>query len=211
MSERTADLSRRHTVKASPAGVVSVTGGKLTTYRKMAQDTVDVVVGLLGRSPRTTRSVTRRLAIQGAPARRPGPARTAPPGKPDHLVARYGTEAPAVAELVVERPELGRPVVAGLPYVAAEVVYAVRAEMARTVADVLDRRTRARLLDGRAAAAAAPAVAELLAAELGWTADRAAAEARGYAEEVLAELERAGVTGAAVPGPAGGAAGVGHP
>ncbi|MFP5318254.1 MAG: FAD-dependent oxidoreductase [Acidimicrobiia bacterium] len=143
-----AEAARRHVVDAGPSGMVTVVGGKLTTYRRMAEDAVDVVCERLGRRARCR---TARLALRGAG---PGEGR---------LWRRYGTEAAAVERLGLEEP-----LVPGLPYLRAEVVWAVREEMALTLDDVLSRRTRATILDARAAAAAAPAVAQLMAAELGW-------------------------------------------
>ena len=96
----------------------------------------------------------------------------------------------AVAE---GRPELLDPIVAGLGYLGVEVVYAARAEMAQGVDDVLARRTRALIQDARAAAAAAPAVAALLAAELGWTEEKAAGQAGDFARGALEDLRLAGV------------------
>ncbi|MEN9824036.1 MAG: hypothetical protein RLZ04_2462 [Actinomycetota bacterium] len=160
-SGRTADLSRHHKVNTSDHGVVSVTGGKLTTYREMAEDTVDAVTARLGRSDKCR---TRRLPLLGAAGYRekePGSAAA-------HLADRYGTLAAEVRALVDARPELGEPLVPGLPYLRAEAVYSVHHEMALSLDDVLTRRTRARLLDRPAAMVAAPAVARLLAAELGW-------------------------------------------
>ena len=160
-SGRTADLSRHHKVNTSDHGVVSVTGGKLTTYREMAEDTVDAVSARLGRSDKCR---TRRLPLLGADG-----YREQEPGSPAaHLADRYGTLAAEVRALVAARPELGEPLVPGLPYLRAEAVYAVHHEMALSLDDVLTRRTRARLLDRPAAMTAAPAVARLLAAELGW-------------------------------------------
>ena len=173
-SERTADLSRRHTVRVSPEGLVTVTGGKLTTYRKMAEDTVDAALGVLGRTagPCVTKSLRLRGAT-GRPSRaRPPTARaarrgtTAPDGTGSdpgddatavaaHLAGRYGNETPAVLALADGRPELLEPLVPGLHYLAAEAVYAVEEEMASSVDDVLDRRTRASLRDARGAAEAA--------------------------------------------------------
>jgi glycerol-3-phosphate dehydrogenase len=207
-SERTADLSRRHTVRTSEGGVVTVTGGKLTTYRKMAEDTVDVVLKCMGRRPKGC--VTKDLRLRGAArglrtAPTPGGTSAAGAGGGQtrgvddaasvaaHLASRYGSETPAVLALVGERPNLLDPLVEGLHYLRVEALYAVRHEMARSVADVLDRRTRASLRDARAAAAAADAVAELIGPELGWSAERAAAEARSYADALLAELTRAGL------------------
>jgi glycerol-3-phosphate dehydrogenase len=127
--DATADLSRKHLLHRS-GSVLTVVGGKLTTYRAMAEETVDAAVELLGRGAR--RSVTARLPLVGAAPRRvlqrvPAPAR---------LVARYGTEAPRVHALGAE------PVVAGRPETVGELRFAVRAEGARTVGDLLDRRTR---------------------------------------------------------------------
>ncbi len=206
-SERTADLSRRHTVHTSTSGVVTVTGGKLTTYRKMAEDTVDAVAAALGR--RSLRCVTKDLRLRGAghasrvPAqRRDGAART--PSVPDdatatatHLAGRYGSETPEVLALADGRPELLDPLVEGLHYLEVEALYAVRHEMAGSVADVLDRRTRASLRDARAAAAAARRVAKLSGPHLGWDGHRIAAEAEAYGEIRRLELTRAGLD----PGP----------
>ncbi|SEL81844.1 glycerol-3-phosphate dehydrogenase [Blastococcus sp. DSM 46786] len=125
----TADLSRRHLL-AWDGPVLSVVGGKLTTYRAMAEEAVDAVVARLGRG--AARSVTARLALVGAAPRVALDRLGAPP----RLVARYGTEAPAVEALGPA------PVVAGRPETVGELRFAVRHEGARTVADLLDRRTR---------------------------------------------------------------------
>jgi glycerol-3-phosphate dehydrogenase len=194
-SERTADLSRRHTVGVSPSGVVTVTGGKLTTYRKMAEDTVDVVERQLGRR---THCVTRSLSLRGAtPVERPagsdGRAADDPAAIAGHLARRYGTETPAVLALADGRPELLEPLVPGLHYLAAEAVYAVEAEMARSLEDVLDRRTRASLRDARAAAAASERVAALVGPALGWDEARCRKEATDYAARIRTELVTAGL------------------
>jgi len=188
MSARTADLSRRHSVRTSAGGLVTVTGGKLTTYRRMAEDTVEAVLGVLGGGTGRARGVTRRLRLRGAPSRHPDEAE-----RQDRLFCRYGTEAGDVRALVSERPELGARVSDSLPYLAAEVVYAVRQEMAQTVEDVLSRRTRALLHDARAAAEAAPAVARLMAPELGWSGEQAARHAERFQAQVHAQLARAGL------------------
>ncbi len=163
-SNRTADLSRRHKVTRSPSGVVTITGGKLTTYREMAADTVDDVVEYLGPldHPVSRRSLTRKLRLRGAKGYEDEAARD------EALAERYGGEAAAVRALVADDPALGEPLVPGLPYLRAEAVYAARHEMARSLDDVLARRTRARLLARDASAEAAPDVAALLAPELGW-------------------------------------------
>ena len=202
LSERTSDLSRRHSVTRSAPGVVTVTGGKLTTYRRMAEDTVDVALRELAGTTAGP-CVTKRQALRGAR----GSAETVPEGITvpaalvTHLSARYGDEYGAVLAVAAGRPELLLPVVDGLPYVGAEIVYAARHEMARTVADVLDRRTRALLLDARLCAHAAPSVASLLAAELGWTADQEEAEAARFVDHALGELASAGLGRAATRAP----------
>lgn len=157
----TADLSRRHTVNTAPSGVVTVTGGKLTTYRQMAQDTVDEVAKLLGRR---TRCHTKRLQLIGAKGYRP-----ATPGSPQaHLAERFGSQAAQVQALIDSNPSLAEPLVPGLPELRAEAVFAARHEMVRSLDDVLTRRTRLRLRDRQATLAAAPEIARLLATELGW-------------------------------------------
>lgn len=187
---RTADLSRRHTITRSEHGVVTVTGGKLTTYREMAEDTVDEVLAILGRRARCR---TRRLALIGSGGDRPV--------SDPHLLSRYGTLG---AELPLDDPLMVEPLVPGLPYRRAEAVYAVTHEMARTLDDVLTRRTRARLLDRDATVAAAADVAALVAPHLGWDHDETARQVevfrRSCADEAAAllvdEQEYVGATGA---------------
>ncbi|WP_246081004.1 glycerol-3-phosphate dehydrogenase/oxidase [Modestobacter altitudinis] len=144
--DATADLSRRHLLSWD-GPVLTVVGGKLTTYRAMAADAVDAVVARLGRGAR--RSPTARLPLVGAaPA-----AVLARVGAPARLVRRYGTEAPVVAGLG------GEPVVEGRPETVGELRFAVRAEGARSVADLLDRRTRIGLVGAERAVAATVAAA----------------------------------------------------
>ena len=175
-SERTADLSRRHAVMRSAAGVITVTGGKLTTYRKMAADAVDAVVEAIGRGGQ---SRTKKLPLRGAEGWESI--------DDAHLASRYGAEARVVRAIVDAEPSLGEPLVRGLPYLRAEAVYAARYEMARTLDDVLSRRTRARLLGRDASAAAAADVAALIAGELGWTPEEQEAQVRTYVESIDAE------------------------
>ncbi|HEY8545019.1 MAG TPA: glycerol-3-phosphate dehydrogenase C-terminal domain-containing protein, partial [Acidimicrobiales bacterium] len=190
-SGRTADLSRRHRVALSEAGVVTVTGGKLTTYREMAEDTVDAVVEHLrargdrierGDPARASRGRTANLRIRGADGWEEAEAADA------HLAHRYGSEYRVLQAMIDTTPDLGEPLVKGLPYRRAEAVYAVRYEMATTLDDVLSRRTRARLLDREATAAAAEDVAALVGAELGWSADEQARQVAAYRQ--AAERER---------------------
>ena len=183
--EKTADLSRRHGIRVSGAGVVTVTGGKLTTYRAMARDTIDQVDQVLDGKHR--RCHTKHLPLTGARGYRAPSPDAAPLDV--HLAGRYGTEAGAVRALVTADPTLGEPLVPGLAYLKAEAVYAVRTERARTLDDVLDRRTRCRMLDRAATAEAAESVARLLAPELGWDDATTAASVSAYRAEL--EHERA--------------------
>ena len=171
----TAALSRDHTIVISPSKLVTLTGGKWTTYRKMAEDVIDQAEKIGGLKSRP--SPTAELPIHGA---------TEAKGEASHLRV-YGSDAPAIAALVKQSARLNAPLVAGLPILQGEVLWHVRHEMARTVEDVLARRTRALLLNARASIAAAPTVARLLADELGkdeaWVAAQVAAYtalARGY-------------------------------
>ncbi|MGA1555227.1 MAG: FAD-dependent oxidoreductase [Ilumatobacteraceae bacterium] len=188
-SDRTADLSRRHRISVSDAGLVSVTGGKLTTYRQMAEDTVDVVMDRLGLpvSRRVGRSRTARLRLVGASGSRRS-SRTS-----THLSSRHGDEADTVARLVDADPSLAAPLVPGLPYLRAEAIHAVREEMAMTLDDVLMRRTRAHLFDRSACRQAAPDVAALIGAELGWSPARITEQVEGYVAVCDAEERAAGV------------------
>ncbi len=191
VSERTSDLSRRHTVSTSPHGLVTVTGGKLTTYRKMAQDTVDAAVRVLGESPRRRPCVTKSLALVGATTRARDPVAQAQ--RSGRLLSRYGTEYPAVLAVADGRPDLLQPAVPGLPYTGAELVYAAREEMALTLDDVLARRTRAGIQRAHATMAAAPAVARLLAPEMGWDEREAAGQAARFVASCQKELLTAGL------------------
>jgi glycerol-3-phosphate dehydrogenase len=151
----TATLSRDHTIHISSSGLLTIAGGKWTTYRRMAEDAVDhaIVLGHLEEKP----CVTRELRIHGF----------APQAERYGALAIYGSDAPAIDKLIRDEPELAAPLHAALPITGAEVVWAAREEMARTVEDVLARRTRALFLNASAALAMAPEVARLLARALG--------------------------------------------
>jgi glycerol-3-phosphate dehydrogenase len=179
-NERTADLSRRHSVRTSDSGVITVTGGKLTTYRRMAADAVDAATKKLGTHGKH-RSQTKKIRIRGA-------AGSDASDLPPDLAARYGSDARDVLALEATDASLAEPLVPGLVYTKAEAVYAVRNEMARTVDDVLSRRTRARLLGRDASADASASVAALLASELGWSDAERDRQAAAY--QALIEVER---------------------
>jgi glycerol-3-phosphate dehydrogenase len=158
----TSSLSRDHVIHIDRSGLVSVMGGKWTTYRHMAEDCVDQAATLAQLPERPC--ATQNLNIHGyySTARQFG------------ALSVYGSDAYELQKLIANDPGLGQALHPALPYVKAEVVWAVRHEMARTVEDVLTRRTRALVLNARAALDMAPTVADLMARELGW--DRAAKE-----------------------------------
>lgn len=184
-SGRTADLSRRHAIGTSSSGVITVTGGKLTTYREMAQDAVDEALGRIGRSERCR---TRRLRFLGSES-------VQAEGTVDaHLHGRYGSEAALVQALVEADRTLADPLVPGLRYLRAEAVFAARHEMATTLTDVLVRRTRSHLQDREACLEALADVAELLAAELGW--DDPTRDEQMSAYRAVCDAEIAAATGA---------------
>lgn len=161
---KTLEVKRNHEIRTDPDGLVTVVGGKLTTSRHMAEQTIDAAQQVLGerRRPRT-----KDAYLLGAAGYDPE-AVIASGGLRAHLGERYGTEAGFVSRMLAADPSLGAPIVRGLPYIEAEVVYSARHEMARTVDDVLSRRTRSRIQARDESAASAPRVAELLQRELGF-------------------------------------------
>ncbi|MHB1194419.1 MAG: glycerol-3-phosphate dehydrogenase/oxidase [Longimicrobiales bacterium] len=166
----TAEISREHAVRVSDAGLVTIAGGKWTTYRKMAEDTVDVAAAVGGLPARP--SPTRDLNIQGFHVHAEKFGRLAP----------FGSDAPDVEALMRSRPGWSERLHPRLELTPGEVAWFARVEMARTVDDVLARRSRALLLDARASSEAAPAVADILAEELGRDAAWATAQARAFQE-----------------------------
>jgi glycerol-3-phosphate dehydrogenase len=154
-TSKTSSLSRDHTIHVDNSGLLTIVGGKWTTYRHMAEDCVDhcITLGELKDVPSTTQN----LKIHGYKE------------DVDALTSLgvYGSDGDAILALAAADPTLAEKLHPELPYVGAEVVWGVREEMARTVDDVLSRRTRALFLNARAAIAMAPAVASLMAKELG--------------------------------------------
>jgi glycerol-3-phosphate dehydrogenase len=164
----TSAISREHVILVPPSGLVTIAGGKWTTYRKMAEDVVDHAAVLGGLESRPC--PTRELNIHGY-----------------HLnadrfgdLAFYGADAPEVQALQREDPGLAERIHPRLPVTGAQVVWAVREEMARRVDDVLARRTRALLFDAAAALEAAPEVARLMAVELEQDRDWEAEEVEAF-------------------------------
>jgi glycerol-3-phosphate dehydrogenase len=166
----TASLSRDHTLLISDSGLVTIAGGKWTTYRKMAEDTVDQAATLAGLDDRPC--VTRDLHIHGHH----------PHAERFGELMSYGSDASRIRELLRSDARYGDPLHPSFPIRAGEVVWAVRHEMARTVEDVLSRRTRALLLDARVAIEAAPRVASLMAGELGRDAAWASSQVDAFRE-----------------------------
>jgi glycerol-3-phosphate dehydrogenase len=164
----TAALSRDHHIGISDSGLITIAGGKWTTYRKMAEDVIDhaEMIGALDQCLCNTQT----LAIHGS---EPTTVDTS------HLRS-YGSDAASIRVLIEGDATLGERLHPALEFVKAEVIWHCRHEMARTVEDVLSRRTRALLLDARVSIEAAPVVAELMANELGKGADWAAQQVRDY-------------------------------
>ncbi|HEX8647721.1 MAG TPA: glycerol-3-phosphate dehydrogenase/oxidase [Thermoleophilaceae bacterium] len=186
-SKKSVDISRRAELFETRSGLVTITGGKLTTWRRMAKLTVDRIVEREGReAPCRTHEI---------PLGEPAGDLPRPDGVDDETLAllahRYGYAAHDVLALVAERPELGRRIVPDLPDLLAEAPFAVRNEQAASLADVLLRRTRLGILAAPALAApgaeAARAVAGALGEELGWDAARIERELEAWAEVARAE------------------------
>ena len=187
-------VSREHTVASPVPGLVLIAGGKLTTYRIMARDAVDLAVTgwpdvapshterfpLLGADTFLTRT-NQRVAL----ARRSG----LEVGRIDHLLGRYGGLIDEVLALVEQRPELALPLPGTEDYLAAEIVYAVAYEGARHLDDVLARRTRISIETFDRGVVAVGAAADLMAAELGWDAARRDDEVDHYLRRVEAERQ----------------------
>jgi glycerol-3-phosphate dehydrogenase len=155
---KTSALSRDHVIHVDTSGLLTITGGKWTTYRHMAEDCVDHAI-TLARLPDVA-CTTKGLKIHGYLETSDAA------GSLENHLAVYGSDAEAIRTLA-EDPKLSAKLHPALPYIAAEVVWAARAEMARTVEDVLARHTRALFLNAAAAMAMAEPAAGLLAAELG--------------------------------------------
>lgn len=190
----TDQLSRRHTLLGEPPGLLTVTGGKLTTYRAMAREAVDLIAADLGGSGGRLRSRTDRISLGLSGSLDAAVARAEilcarlglDPAIARHVVCRHGDEAPELLEIAAEYGE-DEPLVAGLPYLAVEARWAVEREHALSVADVLQRRMRVSTRDASAGLSAAARVAALLAAANGWGAAQAEAGIREHADQVAAE------------------------
>ena len=165
--DKTKEISRSHKLVTSSSGLITITGGKWTTYRKMAEDTVDETIRVAGLP--NTPCVTETLKIHGFSDN----------GVDGDYLHVYGSDAPLIRSVGQSRPELNHKLHEAFPYTGAEVAWAVQNEMARTVEDVLARRLRILFLNARVALEMAPEVAHIMASELGrdfqWQKDQVAA------------------------------------
>jgi glycerol-3-phosphate dehydrogenase len=190
--KKSVDISRKAELYETSSGMITITGGKLTTWRRMAKMTVDRLVERDARdAPCRTHEIPlgQAIAQQDLPRVEGVPAESYPA-----LAARYGDAAHQVLALAAEsnlaHPELAQPIVPGLPDLLAEVVLAARKEQARSVGDVLLRRTRLGLLAARELGGVGNPinrVADVLARELGWSSERRGQEIERFAQEADAE------------------------
>jgi len=197
-TKSTSKLARDHEIEIdAKSGLVSIMGGKWTTYRAMAEDTINAVqerlrmkvtdgktkdhrlAGSEGYSKEFAKNLIDRFAISETTAQ--------------HLARKFGTRAEQVLRLTQQEPELVEPVVPGLTPIRAEIVYSIREEMAMTMEDVLSRRTGLQLLDWRGAREAASVAGSLLAKELSWSAEAEHAAVANYREKITKLMETAGL------------------
>jgi glycerol-3-phosphate dehydrogenase len=194
-SDETSKLSREHAVVEPMLGLMLVAGGKYTTYRVMAADVIDRAARRLG--PDVPPSGTDQLPLLGADGYRPMWTNRADlarrhgvsVGALEHLLERYGALSTEVLELIARSPRLGHPLRGAPEYLAAEAVYAVRAEGALHLEDVLTRRTRISIETTHRGVETAAHVAELMGAQLGWDEATRNREVEHYVARVAAERE----------------------
>ena len=149
----TREISRRHKITVSPSGLVSIVGGKWTTYRRMAEDTLRIAIKHSGM--KWVPCSTKNMRLHGYEP------------NPGNRINPYGSYVHEIKQMIVSDPSLAMPLHRNLPYNKAEIIWITRNEMPCTLEDMLARRTRALLLDARASLEIAPVVAEMMAAELG--------------------------------------------
>ncbi|NDD64576.1 MAG: FAD-dependent oxidoreductase [Acidobacteria bacterium] len=202
--KNTTDISRQEEVLESADGLISIAGGKLTTYRLMAENGINLAQRRLlerGEIELPQRSSTANRHICGGDldrsalselARRMAAENELPLVTAEHLVFNYGSEAPQVLELCAEDENLRQPLIEGLPHIVAEALYAIRAEMAVTVTDVMTRRTRLAMLAGAGSLAAARTVAGLIGRELGLSREEQERQIEEYRVELMLEYSTPG-------------------
>jgi glycerol-3-phosphate dehydrogenase len=167
-TQKTATLSRDHQILVSASGLITITGGKWTTYRKMAEDVVDRAEGVGNLKQRSCQTQT--LKIQG----------WTQDAIPESNLSTYGSDATEIRTLIDRNPDLGKLLHPQLEFQQAEVIWQIRHEMARQVEDVLARRTRSLFLNAKASIECAPIVAQLMAQELNYDRDWIEEQVRGY-------------------------------
>jgi glycerol-3-phosphate dehydrogenase len=199
----TRKIARDYEIEIGGSGLISVLGGKWTVYRAMAEDAVNAVQQAV--TGRVTACATRTHpligSVSGSEDGHAGEADSLAEAHritrktAHHLVQKFGTCAGRVLDLAREDPSLLSPLVEGSPQIEAEVLYSIREEMAISIEDVLSRRLGLQYFDWRLAVRAAPAVARLLARELGWGSAHARNEIDSYTERICRSLETLGVNG----------------
>jgi len=195
---KTKKLIREHEVEIDrESGLISVLGGKWTTYRAMAEDAINAVQQQLGLP--VAGCVTREHHLSGSAGYSADyPQALASTSGIDQAVARhlsekFGTNAAAVLDLARQQPELGQPIVAGFPAIQAEISYSARNEMAATLDDVLERRTGVQFFSWETAMRAAPVAAAVMQKEMGWDSAHAQREVDGYVRTISGWTQKIGV------------------
>jgi glycerol-3-phosphate dehydrogenase len=177
--------------------MISILGGKWTTHRLMAEDTIDAVQREMG-GP-VTPSTTKQHPLAGAAGYDKGFSKdiekeySLPADVAKHLAGKFGTTALGALQLLQENPAWNRRIAAGLPVIEAEIIFCIRSEMAETIEDLLARRTGAQLHGWTEAIEAAPRVAELLAQEKHWEPGRPATAVSEYTTKIAAFLDELGL------------------
>jgi len=188
-SDDTSKLSRAHAVIESGTGMVTIAGGKYTTYRLMARDAVDAAIsGMKAEIPDSSTEEIPLVGTDGLAQLLVDPARIGLPD-PERLIRRYGAEVNRISDLIRADPSLGEPLVDDAPYLRAEIAFAALAEGALHLDDVLTRRTRISIETGDRGLEAAGRAAGIVGPALGWDADSTAREIEHYRARVEAELD----------------------
>jgi len=193
------ELLRDHEVELdSTSGLISILGGKWTTHRLMAEDTIDAVQREMG-TPLTP-CATRQYPLAGASGYHKDFSKdiekeySLPADVARHLAGKFGSSALTILELLAQNRSWTARIAAGLPVIQAEIVYCIRNEMAETIEDLLARRTGAQLYGWKFALQATPVVAALLAAEKNWNAKRTAAAVVEYSRRIQGFLQELAVS-----------------
>jgi len=195
---KTKKLIREHEVEVDlESGLISVLGGKWTTYRAMAEDAVNAVQQQLGLPVKGCITRDSRLSgSEGYSAAYPQTLASSygvPEATARHLSEKFGTRAAAVLELAKQEPELAQPIIAGYPAIRAEIAYSARCEMAATLDDVLERRTGLQFFSWEAAMAAAPVAAAVMQREMRWDESQTRSEVSEYVATLAAWTQKIGL------------------